>query len=133
MTTVAEIAALAVAGVRGAVTDAIKTASLIEISNSFYDTSAARYRTRYEVTGTGNVIVETQKPASDIFPEYVIGPGEQLVFLEGFSTRPLEGMVLRFAALTVGTETDASPGDDLSILRVQDILGAGSIFYAVIR
>ncbi len=71
-------------------------------------------------TNTGRAVIETTKPVQDIFPDYVVGPGDTLVMLEGF-TSCKEGW-----KLTIGTRV-------FDIRLTQDVLGAGSLFYAVGR
>lgn len=119
MVTIAEIAAQAFDGVAAEITDAIGAATLTRTVQGAYDTDTGTYSTTPEEQ-TGRSVLETTKPINDIFPDYVIGPGDELLFLEGF-TSCRENDVLTIGA--VGR----------TVLQVQDILGAGTLFYCVAR
>ncbi|WP_212525854.1 hypothetical protein [Actibacterium sp. MT2.3-13A] len=119
MTTVAAIAAAAFDAVAAEVTDAIQSATLTRTTKGAYSTTTATYA---ETTSnqTGRAVIDTVKPIADVFPDYVAGPGEELILLEGF-TSCREGDTLTFG------------GRARSVMMVQDILGAGTLFYAVAR
>nr|WP_309504288.1 hypothetical protein [uncultured Roseovarius sp.] len=119
MPTVAEIAAMAFGAVDTAIPDAIHEGTLSYEDRVAYDASTGAYAST-EMTDTGRVVVDTSKPATDIFPDYIAGPGDELVMLEGFTTCK-EGWTL-----TAGGKT-------WKIRQVQDILAAGSLFYAIAR
>ena len=114
MTTVAQIADEAFDNVALAITDAIKTATLSSVANGSYNYDTGAYSTT-TTTISGRCVIDSQTPASDIFPDYVIGPNEQIMMLEGFSSVPYEGWTL-----TLGSKT-------YTVKRVQDIVGAGAI------
>ena len=99
MTTVAEIADAAFDNVALAITDAIKTATLSSVANGSYNYDTGAYSTT-TTTISGRCVIDSQTPASDIFPDYVIGPNEQMMMLEGFSSVPYEGWTL-----TLGSKT----------------------------
>lgn len=119
MLTVGEIAALAFNGVAGAISDAIHNASLSEDTTGAYDVVTGAYAVT-TVTAVGRAVVDTVKPIADIFPEYVVGPADELILLEGF-TAARENMRLTFA------------GWERHVTAVQDVLNAGSLFYVVAR
>lgn len=119
MLSVAQIASMAVSAVSGAVSGAVHAATLARDTIGAYDPETGAHSIT-TTTQTGRAVLETTKPAQDIFPDYVAGPGDELVFLEGF-TSCLENDRLTFA------------GKARTVLRAQDILGAGSIFYAICR
>lgn len=123
---VAQIAAKAFSGVSGAITGAIHDATLSwsvnptpSTPNASYDPSSGEF-TLTPSTDTGRAVVDTVKPISDVFPDYVVGSGDELILLEGF-TACQEGWQIAFN------------GGTWHIKQVQDILAAGSLFYVVGR
>lgn len=121
MLTVAEIAALAFEGVQAEVADAIKAATLIEVSRTGYDHGTASPVMDQTARGSCRLVIETTKPIADVFPDYVIGAGDQLALVEGLTVIPRPTWLLRMA------------DGDRTIQAVQDILGSGSLFYVVMR
>lgn len=121
MTSVAEIAAQAFDEVSSEIGGAIHSATLTRrtINEASYDVMYGRYEAA-ETTQTGRAIVETQRPMRDVFPEYVAGPGDELILLQGF-TACRENDHLTFAGRT------------RIVRQCQDILGAGAIFYVIAR
>lgn len=126
MPTVAEIAALALGAVDSAIPDAVhpatlswKVSPLPDQPQMAYDPVSGTYATTPE-SETGHMVVVTEKAPADIFPDYTAGPGDEVVMLEGF-TDCQEGWTL------------AGAGKTWHIKLVQDILAAGSLFYAVAR
>lgn len=118
--TVAQIAAQAMDAVSAQITDAIHSATLSYETNGAYDFDTGEYtQTTTTLTG-GRVVAETERPPSDIFPDYVVGPGDELLFLDGFTD-------------CKETWTLTANGRTWVIRQVQDIVGAGSIFYAIGR
>ena len=117
MTTIAQIAAEALDGVSLDITDAVPAATLTRTTNGAYDADNDVYSTTAE-TWTGRAVFCDMTAAGDIFPAYVVGPSDELLFLEGFTS------VLKNDVLTIGAR-------DFTVMEVQDIGGAGSIFYAV--
>ena len=121
MLSVKQIAEMAVSAAAGAISGAIHSATLTRrtINEASYDVMYGRYEAA-ETTQTGRAIVETQRPMRDVFPEYVAGPGDELILLEGF-TACRENDHLTFAGRT------------RIVRQCQDILGAGAIFYVIAR
>lgn len=117
--TVAQIADGAIAAVNAAITDAILTVNLWSITEGTYSAVTGSRPPAETDLGVFSMVVQTEKPISDLFPDYVAGPSDQLVFLRGASV-PQEGWELR------GANTN-------TIMKVQDILGNGTIFNAVVR
>lgn len=119
--TVAQIANLALDAVGGAITDAVHSASLAYDTQGIYDPATGTYaETTTTLTG-GRAVLDTTTPPGDLFPDYTIGPGDQLVMLEGFTETPREGWRLTFAGTTYHVRT------------VQDIAAAGTLFYVIAR
>ena len=118
MTTVGQIAATAFDAVAAQITDAIKAATLTYITRGAYDYATGLYA-ETETTVSGRSIVDRTQPVRDIFPDYVVGPNENLFLLEGFPVVPRENYIL-----TIG-------GVRNSVKRVQDILGTGALQYVV--
>ena len=119
MTTVAAISKLAFDGVAAKITDAVISATLARRTQGAYDDETGSY-TITTTTQTGRIVVDGTTPVTDIFPAYVIGPADELVMLQGF-TACQENDVLTFG------------GADRVVMAVQDIAGAGTLFYAVVR
>lgn len=119
MPTVSEIAAMALSGVGAAIPDAVHAAALSHDVQGAYDPTTGAYSTTPS-TESGRFVVDTSKPSTDIFPDYVAGSGDELILLEGF-TACGEGWTL------VGN------GKTWIIRQVQDILSAGSLFYVIGR
>lgn len=117
--TVAQIADIAMSAVSAQITDAIHAATLSHDTQGAYDFDTGEY-TVTTTTETGRAVVDTEKPASDIFPDYVVGPGDELILLEGF-TACAENHRLTMTGAT------------WHIQRVQDIVAAGTLFYVVAR
>ena len=116
---IAEIAALAFDGVESAITDAIHLATLTRTTQGNYNASTGAYATT-TAAQTGRALVDTVRPVADVFPDYVVGVGDELILLEGF-TSCRENDALAFAGRT------------RIVRQVQDIVAAGSLFYAVAR
>jgi hypothetical protein len=118
MTTLAEIASDALDAVAGAITDAVQSATVTVTTRTAFDATNGVYS---EATAavTGRAVLSTERP-SDIFPDYVVGPGDQLWFLEGF-TGVTEGDTLTIS------------GSTYHIKAVQDIMGAGTLFNVIAR
>lgn len=117
--TIARIAAMALNGAQGAISDAVPVATLTRTTQGAYDAANGLHLTTDTVT-TGRAVFQGVAPAKDMFPAYVVGPGDELILLEGF-TSALENDVL-----TIGART-------LTIMAVRDIGGAGSVFNVMAR
>lgn len=120
MTTVAQIAAKAFIAVAAKITDAIHPATLTRETQGAYNPTTGAYAVT-TVVQTGRAAVDTVRPVTDVFPSYVVGPGDQLVLLEGF---------------TIVKENDALviTGKPAMVVRaVQDIVAAGTLFYIIAR
>ena len=116
---VAQIAAFAVGGVQGSIPDAVHTATLTRQVQGAYNNTTDSYALSPTVQ-TGRAVVTTGTPIAKIFPDYIVGPSDQLVLLEGF-TSCIENDALAYAGRT------------LIVRRTQDIAAAGSLFYAIAR
>lgn len=100
---------------------AVKAAELFEEVQGGYNPATGNYAQGETSRGTCRVVVETQKPMKDLFPDLVAGPQDMLVFLEGLTSIPKEGWILRM------------DGTDYHVQRAQDILLNGSMAYAVVK
>lgn len=118
MPTVAEIAKRAFDGVARGIPDAIHAATISHEVKGAYDNATDTYASTV-TTDAGRCVVDTVKPVSDVFEDYIAGPSDQLVLLEGFGMIPAENWTLEFA------------GRALTIKRVQDIVAAGTLFYVL--
>lgn len=119
MTTIATIADEALDAVAADITDAVHTAVVTRVANGAYNfTTGAYAETPTETTGRG--VLATERPIRDVFPNHIIGPKDQLWLLEGF-TSVLEG------------DDVAINSVDYKVAAVQNIGGAGTLFYAVLQ
>ena len=116
---VARIAKLAFDGVARAISGAIHPATLTRTTQGAYNPTTGAYATT-TATQTGRAVVDTAKPLQDVFPDYIVGAGDELILLEGF-TSARENDSLSFAGRT------------RIIRQAQDVLAAGSLFYIVAR
>lgn len=119
MTTVTEIAGRAFDRVSARITDAVHSASIVRTTNGAYNASTGAYATTTATT-TGRAVFANETPIEDIFPDYVVGASDQMLILEGFAS------VKENDDITIG-------GVTRTVRRVQDIAGAGSVFYVVAR
>ena len=118
MTTVAEIAAAAFDDVDAELTDVIQACTVTSVALGAYNaTTGVHALTPTNVTG--RAVMDQSTPIQDIFPDYVVGPGDTLFWLEGLSAAPAENNTL-----TVG-------GVTRTIKRVGDVVGVGTFFSAV--
>lgn len=123
---VADIARIALTAVSGAITDAVHAGVLspsVESIGKVYDVQTGRSLATDSnpATYACRVLVETDTPPRRVFPEYDVAAGDQMVFIEGAGAEPVENWTLTFG------------GRSYTILRVQDILGAGTTFRALVR
>lgn len=96
---VADIAALALDAAQGAITDAVHPVTL----------------THGAGTDTGRGVVLKERPASE-FSTFKPSQSAQLIMLEGLTTAPTDG------------DTVTLQSRDYFVIRVQDIVAAGSVF-----
>lgn len=118
-TTVTAIADAAFDAVNAAITDVIDDATITYITNGSYNYSTGAYAETATAI-TGRALFDTETPAADIFGDTVVGPRDQLVLLEGFSTAAKEGY-----KLTVNSV-------DYEVKSAQNIVGSVSLQYAVV-
>ena len=120
MTTVAAIAAKALDAVSARITDAIPSATLTRAVYDAYDAANDAYEQGTPIVQTGRAVNYGEAPKPDMFPGFVIGSGDQWYLLEGFTS------VVKNDVLTIG-------GRDRTIVAVQDIVEAGTLFSVVAR
>ena len=106
-------------GVAVAIPDAVHPATIVRTTNGTYNATTGAYAATTATT-TGRAVFADERPIEDVFSDYVVGPADQLILLEGFTS------VKENDALTIG-------GVTRDVRRVQDIAGAGSVFYVVAR
>lgn len=119
MVTVAQIAAKAFNAVSAKITDAIHGATLEHDIQGVYDFDDGEYGLTTN-SETGRAVVDTEKPVTDIFPDYIAGPGDELILLEGFT-----GCAENYRLIMTGATWH--------IRQVQDITASGSLFFVVAR
>lgn len=114
--TVASIAKTAMDAVDAQITGVIHDATLTRESEGIYDPDAGTYTPSTE-EDTGRAVFASTDAAADIFPEYVIGPSDELIYLEGFTAlSPQE------------TDKVTAGGRTLTIMRSRDLLNAGGLY-----
>lgn len=118
MTTVSAIATAAFNGVASAITDVIKTCTVTKTTQGAYNATTGAYAVTTTAI-TGRAVAGTQDAIPDLFPAWVVGPKDELFYLEGLSSAPAEN-----DTLTIGAKVR-------TIKAVGDMVGSGS-FYAVI-
>lgn len=118
-TTVALIADAAFDAVAAEITDAIATVTITRVTQGAYNYDTGAYA-ETSATTTGRGVLDSVKPVEDIFPTHIRGPKDQLWLLEGFTS------VRESDTATIG-------GVDYVVAAVQDIAGAGTLFYAVVQ
>jgi len=117
--TVAQIAAKALNAVQGAITDAVHDATLTRADASTYDVATGVYLDAPESV-TGRAVFQGASPSRDPFPGYTIGPNDQIIMLEGFTS------VKKNDRVEIGARV-------LTVMAVQDIAGAGSVYMVAAR
>jgi hypothetical protein len=125
-TTVAAIAAEAFTAVAEELPDVIKSCTITRTVQGAYDATTGAYSVT-TTTYTGRALIATggtveggvASTIKDMFPNYVAGPADVVIFIEGLSTAPKEN-----DTVTIG-------GVARTIKAAGDIVGAGS-FYVVI-
>jgi len=119
-TTIADITKQVFDGVAGGLSGVIKDLTLSHEEQGAYDPAAGTYALTTTAI-TGRVVVAAATPASDVFPDYVIGPADMLVMAEGLASAPKEG------------DTATFDSKDHAVRRVLDIAGGGGAYYMVVR
>ena len=118
-TTIAAIAKEAFDAVAAEVTDAIKSATVRRVTLGAYNVSTGSYAETNSDTAC-RAVLDTIKPVEDVFPNYTAGPKDQLWLIEGATS------VEENDQFIVG-------GSTYEVMKVQDLLGAGALFYAVVN
>lgn len=125
MTTVAEIADEAFDGVAADITDAVHTCTLTRIYPNEYNVTLGDYA-EVTLTWAGRAVFCNAAAVRDIWPEMIIGPTDQVLLLEGFTptgnyTGPKENDILTVNHV------------ERTVMAVQDIAGAGTLWYVIAR
>lgn len=125
MVDVASIAKEALDAVAAELTGVVHTVTLTHTDdNPVYDAATGIVTPGTPVTATGRAIDEAGSSIQILktqFPWYVVTGVERVFFLEGLNRKPVQGDTL--TGPTVGTR---------KIVAVQDILGAGQAYRAVV-
>lgn len=117
--TIAQIAAKALNAASKSITDSVALATLTSVAKGDYDVASGTYSEIITVQ-TGRAVFQGAAPIRDSFPDYVIGPADELILIEG---------------MTGVKENDRiSIADKIRTVRaVQDIGGAGTLFNVIAR
>lgn len=119
MTTVAAIAAKALDKVALKITDAVHAAVLERVYQDSYSVTLGAYERTWP-RQDGRVVFSGEAPKADMFPAYVVGRNDQLALLEGF-TGVIENDTIRIGVT------------EYTVVAVQDIAGAGTVYNVVLR
>ena len=87
-TTVTLIADAAFDAVTAAITDAVQTITLTKTANGAYNLATGAYA-ETDTAYAGRGVLDTVKPVADVFPNWTVGPKDQLWLLEGLSVAPV--------------------------------------------
>lgn len=125
-TTVAAIALEAFTAVAEELSDVIQTCTLTKVTQGAYNAATGAY-SETTATYTGQALIATggtveggvASTIKDIFPAYVAGPADVVMFLRGLSAAPKENDKITVASVA------------RTIKATGDIIGVGS-FYVVI-
>lgn len=121
MLTVANIAKRAFDGVAGKVTDVIHEGTLKRVIPGEYDPNTGMVEDE-TVTDSCRAIFDNQQPLQDLFPDFVPGASDELVYLEGLTEmQPREGDSLETAGRT------------FAVIRTSDILRAQGLYSMIVR
>lgn len=115
MNTVAAIAARAFDKIGAALSDVVKPATLTHTEQGAYNPGTGEYDVII-TTADGRAVFDTTTAVEDMFPAYVVGPSDLLVWLEGHDFSPLEND---------GVEID---GQGYTVKAVGDVAGAGAVY-----
>src|SRR5690606_15435600 len=83
--TVASIAKKAMDAVAEKISGVVHSATLTRTTAGEYDPSTGT-QTETTETDAGRLVLASETPAADIFPDYVPGPSEELAYIEGLTT-----------------------------------------------
>ena len=118
--TIAKIAAKAVSAVQGAITDAVAVATITRPTQGAYTVATGAYAiSKREQTGRAVLMTLTPNRAA-MFAPYVAGPTDAMYMLEGFTD-------------VKENDTTLIGGKTRVIMAVQDIGGAGSVWYIIAK
>lgn len=117
---VADIAREAFEGVSDEIEGIIQPAVLQRAARGAHD-PATGTRPQTIEQWPGRALKADEKALADIFPAYVIGPADSLVYLEGCAMIPVE------------TDSLMINGAPNEVVRVGDIVGAGEFFVLIVR
>ncbi len=116
---VADIAKKALDGVSKAISDAVHVASVSRETRGDYNPTTGAYATTI-INETGRAVFDQTLVIEKMFPQYQVGPGDELVMLEGFT------------GCQVNEEFTIN-GVVYIIYEVTNLLRTNSVFYAIVR
>lgn len=113
---VADIAKQAFDKVASKISGVIQAATITRTVNGTYNPTTGTY-TQSTSTDTGRGVFASEDVAKDIFPDYIIGPSDEMIYLEGLkSLAPKE------------TDNLAIGGRTLTIKRVRNLVNSGGLY-----
>ena len=122
MPTVAEIAKKAFDGVAAKMPGVINDATLTKPGEgSTYDPATGQWQEVPPTIYDCRALIDTSTPLIDVFPAFVAGPGDTLIYLEGLTAEPAKN-----DKISIG-------GAERIIQGTGDIVGAGEFFVVVAR
>lgn len=118
---VATIAKRAYDGVAGKITGVIHEATLKREGEPAYNPETGGY-TSSEETEACRIVFDNATPLTDVFPDFVPGPGDELAYVEGLANMaPREGDRIEAADKA------------FAVKKVSDLLRAGAFYPVVVR
>lgn len=102
------------------IADAIQDCTLRQVVRGAYDVATNSY-SESASTYTGRLVVITERP-ENLFEGHVVGPQDQILFIEGLGVTPSKNDTISYSSVV-----------DAPIVATQDILAAGTLFYAIAR
>ncbi len=120
--TAAQIATKAFNAVSSAIPGSILAIEFFENVQGAYDRNTGTRPVVSTSRGTARAVVDTVKPIGDVFPDFQIAQGDELLFCEGITNMPSEAW-----------EVSIAGGAKRTVVQVQDILHSGAIGYVLVR
>lgn len=116
---IAQIAAKAFTAAQGAISDAVVAATVTRETLGAYDAATGAY-SKTTTSQTGRAVIQGVAAMRDVFPDFVAGPADEAILLEGFTA------VAENDKVVIGSTTRL-------VVAVQDIGGAGTLFNVIAR
>ncbi len=120
--TAAQIANKAFNAVSSAIPGSILAIEFFENVQGSYDRTTGKRPIVPTSRGTARAVVDTVKPIGDVFPDFQVAQGDELLFCADVQAMPKEAWEISIAG-----------GAKRTVVQVQDILHSGAIGYVLVR